>query len=156
MLGVFLGSTAVCLVARVELGTVDVRGHDIFAPYADIMPGQRFSNAHKYGFDCVEDISTGDYCSYRPPSGLFIIISLTGRGYIIQHTEFGIRKNGLVAGDLMALWGQPDIEYHGAKVLHWGYRYVPVNARYASVTPFTPIDTVIFSFDQDPLGVGNY
>jgi hypothetical protein len=154
LLGLFLGSTTVCLVAGIELG--NVRGHDIFAPYSDVMPGQPFTHAQQYGFDCIEDNHVGEQCSYRPTTGLFNIISLMGQGHIIQHTEFGIRQNSLVAGDLIALWGQPDIEYHGAKILHWGYRYAPVGARYASVTPFTPIDDVIFTSEQDPLGVGNY
>jgi hypothetical protein len=118
LLGIFLGSTTICLVAGLQLGNVDVRDHDIFAPYADILPGQPFSHVEKYGFECVEDASAGKHCLYRPTSGLFDIISLRGQGRVIQYVAFGLRRNNLVVGNLLTLWGQPNIiALHQTQVL---------------------------------------
>jgi hypothetical protein len=129
---------------------------DPFSAYADIMPGQTFSHAEKYGFECAEAGNLNLMCSYKPQSGLFNLILLTGQAKIIHSAEFGIRDGGLFAGDLTALWGQPEIDIGSARILRWGLRYSPVSTHYHTITPLMPIDTVIFTDQYGPLKAGDY
>jgi hypothetical protein len=140
----------------ITLGRSTAPHSDPFSTYADIMPGQPFSQAEKYGFECAEAVNLELICSFKPQSGLFNLILLAGQANIIHSAEFGIRDGGLFVGDLTALWGQPQIEVGAARMLRWGLRYAPVSTRYHTITPLTPIDTVIFTDQYSPLKAGDY
>jgi hypothetical protein len=121
-----------------------------FLPYKDIMPGQPVSHVEERNFDCESEPSTHDRrCTIQPQQGIFSRISLVSRDNTIQTVRFSIRENSLKAGSLMVVWEQPDMYRQSLTILSWKRDYLRLNTWHRPVTPFTPVEEMIFSNRND-------
>jgi hypothetical protein len=116
--------TGVSVSVIVLTTTVAEREYDPFAPYSDLMPGQSRDALTQWEFNCATTIipSFSESCSLTPESGIFSEIQVkfaadTGR---IEKTVFLSRENRLSLGDLVLLWGKPEIDIYGRTAnLRW-------------------------------------
>jgi hypothetical protein len=86
---------------------------DPFAPYADILPGQSREGVSARGFNCqfVTGPHFEEICTLTPEASVFATIQPTiavntGR---ISRVVFWLREKTLTVGDLVILWGEPEI-----------------------------------------------
>lgn len=90
---------------------------DPFAPYVDILPGQSQDAVLQQGFNCQINIAPvfHETCSLTPETGMFSEIQVwiafdTGR---VSRVVFEPREKALTLGDLVVLWGNPEIDIYG-------------------------------------------
>jgi hypothetical protein len=98
--------------------------NDPFLPYADLLSKeQTVSAAAKRNFSCTFVLTeTGQKCSLKPNDGLFSEILVTIKT-LPESVFFSVAHNALWVGDLVALWGQPEVEWPGSQaVLSWAGR----------------------------------
>ena len=88
-----------------------------FAPYADILPGQSQDAVLQRSIHCQVDITLqfDESCSSTLKTGMFSAIQLrissrTGRVIRIVFTS---REERLTLGQLVLLWGRPEIDIFG-------------------------------------------
>jgi hypothetical protein len=122
-----------------------------FAPYSDLLPGQAEQVVLNREFRCQISIIPLFYksCSLTLASGIVaevqvIITPDTGR---INKVVFKSRANRLVLGDLIALWGKPEIAVYSHMVnLRWRSLHIvaipQIDSRHPSY--WMPISLVIF------------
>jgi hypothetical protein len=97
---------------------------DPFAPYADILPGQSQDAVVQRGFDCQFNIApvSNESCTLTLETGIFseiqVMIALdTGQ---VSRVVFKPRETTLTLGDLVLLWGRPEIAiYNQITNLRW-------------------------------------
>lgn len=86
-----------------------------FAAYADILPGQPWSNTEAHGLDCGTYSADNAYvetCYLRPANGIFSRIRVGREGDTVELLIFTMRQNTLTLGDValdfgIQLAGQP-------------------------------------------------
>jgi hypothetical protein len=102
-----------------------------FVTFADVLPGQPGSTLEEKGFLCASmrdyDDPTHENCIMKLDTGAIsevnVYISLAIG--IIQRVTFTMRENSIKAGDLMTIWGQPEIQrYSRSTYLFWRGRGV--------------------------------
>ncbi|HLU10635.1 MAG TPA: hypothetical protein VK003_13280 [Oceanobacillus sp.] len=101
--GLFVAALALVFVSR----SVDTPVNP-FAVYADILPGQLWSNMEAHGFECDSYNAGNTYietCSLRPTSGIFSRVSVEPDGDTIGALMFSIRQNTLTLGDVALAFG---------------------------------------------------
>ena len=93
-----------------------------FALYARLFPGQSAAAVTRWPFVCrftpTESPSPADIetCVLNPPDGPFSEVYVIILGQLINQTGFEVRGKELSLGDLVMLWGQPEI--HWMKMMH--------------------------------------
>jgi hypothetical protein len=127
-----------------------------FAAFADVFPDQPSSAAASRGFLCPSPGADDTYqdtseetCSFRPESGPFFQVRVNISGDMIRHIDFRMRENTLRVGDLIGLWGSPEVdEYSRSAYLHWRSRGIFALATHdtGSFSLFLPVWTVNFSY----------
>jgi hypothetical protein len=122
---------------------------DPFAPYADILPGQSHDAVLQYGFNCQLEISLfNESCLLNPEMGIFSEIQVRiGVNDRVRSVIFTPREKTLTYGDLVLLWGRPQIAiYRQIANLRWHNTHVvtisPPHSRPYSY--WHPIDYVVF------------
>ena len=118
---VLVGCTAVNLGAR-SLGQSRAAARNPFFAYVDVLPGQPKSVAIARSFVCPAQIydTQDEHCDFRPKSGVFSHVAVDIVDGTISYGSFTVRNKTLRVGDLVLLWGMPDIEEHGfVVVLRW-------------------------------------
>ncbi len=123
-----------------------------FAPYADILPGHPKEVALERGFTCFTNVfDDGESCSRRdePASPLFSAVHLSTLGDRIHTLGFTTSVNTLTLGDLVLLWGRPDIQLRGyVAQMQWPSPNVTALAVLSSGRPlnhFTPVAYIAFT-----------
>jgi hypothetical protein len=114
----------IALVLAFSTLTKDELLHDPFLPYADLLSKELIeAAASKRHFSCAFVMSeTRQKCSLRPNDGLFSEIRITIKT-VPESVFFGVVRNALRVGDLVALWGQPEVAWPGSQpVLSWANR----------------------------------
>lgn len=93
--------------------------------FADVFPGQPVSAAQVRGFTCLLSAYGGtatpnQYCNLQQMEGAFSLVSVIVDGNMIREISFRLRDNSLNVGDLITLWGEPDIqEYSNSVYYYW-------------------------------------
>jgi len=104
------------------LGQSGVAARDPVAEFADVLPGQPKSAIVARGFSCpaLAYRSPNEHCSLRPKRSAFSHVDVDIVSGRISHSSFNVRSNLLRVGELVLLWGIPEIEA-GANtvVLRW-------------------------------------
>jgi hypothetical protein len=103
-----------------------------FAPYADVFPGQPRSAVVDRGFSCpsVRDYDTyqdtsEETCIFRPESDPFFDVQVVLSSDSIHQIMFAIHDNRLRVGNLIALWGKPEVQVKSHLVyLFWRSRKI--------------------------------
>ena len=98
-----------------------------FSVYRNIMPGQSRDSVLRRGFKCQFNQimpSLEETCSLTPETGIFseIQVRFVSAPYMgkVSQTIFKPREKMLPLGDLVLLWGRPEIAIYGQTVnLHW-------------------------------------
>lgn len=112
----------------VSAGVVTVVGNRIppsnpFASYVDVFPGQLRSAVEARGFLCYKETyeyRPNEHCSINQPIGAFSQVGVVVSEDVIGQISFRIRANTLRVGDLMILWGMPEVQEHSRSVyLYW-------------------------------------
>ena len=112
---------------------------NLFAPYAGILPGQPIDTVRD--FSCELSIGMRNsvevgYCHFEPSDDVFAQVSVIAYDRVITQTDFVVRSNSLMLGDLVLCWGKPiyileNIPYEGMYInLYW------TNQVYARVRTF--------------------
>lgn len=111
---VILAVTAVVLMGWVVLVRQPVQPENPVAPYAEIFPGQPRSAL--MNLSCPSFLGTSpteswvrDYCALTPQKSAFWQVSVVIKDSIVQRTDFAVRKDNLTLGDLVFLWGRPEV-----------------------------------------------
>lgn len=106
LLGFYITVGAVILTLAVTILARREAPADPFSVYLDILPGKPRSAVIERGFAC-------ETCAYRPTSGAFSrIVVVVANGSIVSAT-FTARENQVTVGDLVLLWGTPNIQSRG-------------------------------------------
>jgi hypothetical protein len=98
-----------------------------FASFSDVFPGRTRTGIEALGFLCrTHPWSDGagtpeELCESRPYSGPFSLISLSITQGHIRSSIFVARAGALQVGDLLALWGRPEVRPNG-HVPHLAWR----------------------------------
>jgi hypothetical protein len=95
---------------------------DPFAAFADVFPGQPKSAATARGFSCPAGTygSPNEHCMLYLKGSVFSHVGVDVVDGTIRYSSFTVRKSTLRVGDLVLLWGMPDIEARGdVVVLRW-------------------------------------
>ncbi len=114
MLAVFLG-ILVMVAAVTALARHMQPPSNPFSAYADIFQRQPRSALVARGFSCSHrapdnyDIT----CILKPPEGVFSQVSAGFSQDFIRYTTVMVRENMLRVGDLVALWGRPEVHEYG-------------------------------------------
>ncbi|PJF39276.1 MAG: hypothetical protein CUN54_09065 [Phototrophicales bacterium] len=126
-----------------------------FLPHTEISPGQSSDALQKYGAFCAPEIGHSavndrllQECNIRPATGLFSRITVRGTDGVIMQNIFWIRENALVVGDLILLWGQPNIRWNGHYAnLSWPRSRISahVGTEGGYFNYFTPVQHVAFA-----------
>lgn len=96
-----------------------------FSAYAEIFPRRPSNSLIKQEFSCVStrpDTNPIDtqYCTHESESGLFWLITSTIKEGVIRRTDFKVREGALTLGDVMFLWGRPQVRrYQQSVLLEW-------------------------------------
>jgi len=114
---VIFASVAILLPARTS-------PRDLFAPYADISPGQSHDSVLQKGFKCQFNVAltVEEFCRLTLRTGLFseIRVWFTRDTVLVGRAVFIPREKMLTVGDLAALWGKPEIAvYNRTANLRW-------------------------------------
>ncbi len=151
MLGVFLG--ILFMVAAVTALTRYMQPPpNPFSSYVDVLPGHPKQAAIERGFTCFANMyDDGESCTRRdePASPLFSRVHLSTLGDHIHTLSFNVYADTLTIGDLMLLWGRPDIQRSGRVAqVHWPSPSVTALAVGQSARPlnyFTPVVHISFA-----------
>ena len=112
LIGVFVlvtGFTVINMGAR-ALAQQNLPPSNPFASYADVFPGQPTTNLAERGFSCALDYHNQyEYCQLYPATGAFSQLSVAVSKDQISIISFTMRDSVLKAGDLIVLWGTPDV-----------------------------------------------
>ena len=97
---------------------------DPFAPYADILPGQSRDGVAQRGLNCQFDLVPlfEEICTLTPETGGFseILVKIAPHTGRISRVVFKPREGTLTVGDLVLLWGDPEITFHSQTAnLRW-------------------------------------
>jgi hypothetical protein len=86
---------------------------DPFAPYADILPEQPKEGLSQQGFTCQFNIAPSfeESCTLPPGTGIFseIQVTIASQSGQVSRVVFRPREGALTVGDLVLLWGDPEI-----------------------------------------------
>lgn len=97
---------------------------DLFADYVGVMPGQPIGIADRLGFDCPA-INRAEEpmpytCVIEPLTGEFARIYIRVIDDTIKRITFLVDGDQLTIADLIALWGEPEVnEYSNSVYLRW-------------------------------------
>jgi hypothetical protein len=102
---------------------------NLFAPYADIMPGQPRDAVSRRGFECqfTPVPSLGEFCSLAREIGGFsdIKVWIAQDGGLVRKVDFRLHVRTLTLGDLVLLWGKPEIAIYAQTVnFRWANAHV--------------------------------
>jgi hypothetical protein len=112
-LGAVVLMLAVTLLARREAPA------DPFSLYLDMLPGKPVSAVAERECSGMRLDFPGARCIYIPTSGAFSRIVVVANGSIVS-TEFTVRRQWVMVGDLFLLWGKPTIQIQGrSATLSW-------------------------------------
>ncbi len=96
---------------------------NFFSAYTQVFPGQARSAVLAHGFSCAigtYPVLPDESCTLNPAGGIFLQIQAVVSHGKIRQITFIPRKDMLRLGDLVALWGRPEIHDYGAStVLQW-------------------------------------
>ena len=102
-----------------------------FASFADVFPGQPRSSLIARRFSCLTgsynftEGAPNEYCTLNPASGIFSHVMVGINQDTIQNILFMVRDDTLRVGNLMLLWGKPEVhEYSRSVYLYWRSRGV--------------------------------
>lgn len=111
---IVLTGNVILVIIWLALARTPALPQNPLAAYADVLPGQPFSNIIGHGWFCA--ILPGTYipCQFRLMTGAFSLIHL----YIVSDgnidgVSFTVRAHALAVGDLILWWGRPTIEMNG-------------------------------------------
>ncbi len=94
-----------------------------FAAFAAVFPGQPSSAVQGKGFACSANPYGGyldEYCFVYPATGIFRQVRVMISYGTIRQIAFTTHKDAVMLGDLVALWGRPEVyEYSQSVVLLW-------------------------------------
>ncbi len=125
-----------------------------FASLTDVFPRKPRSAIEAQGFTCPptdEDASeydTGSTCVLWPKAGPFAQVGVVVAEGVTRQTIFTMRENTLRVGDLMVLWGKPEIRTYSRSVyLLWRSRRICAWVRDYSgqMSPFLHVWKVYFT-----------
>jgi hypothetical protein len=130
-----LAVTAVVVMGWVVLVRQDVQLSNPFSNYAEIFPGQGRNALISLDFSCNAypyyslDSTWKDYeyCTGTLEKGTFWLISATLKNGRVQRTDFVVRKGALTLGDLMFLWGRPQVRLY-RKSAHFEWPSLGISA----------------------------
>ena len=127
---------------------------DPFAPYTDILPGQSRDSVSQRGFQCQFNQivpSLQETCSLSPQTAIFseIQTSFATNPYSgrVSQTIFKLPENRLTYGDLVLLWGKPQIAIYGQTAnLRWRDPHITavLQTTHRHFSYWTPITYVAF------------
>ena len=88
---------------------------------ADILSGQSESDLQAHGFLCsstnLNNVdSTKEWCVTNPPTGMFSTVAALFKNGVRSNVILTLREDTLSVGDLVRLWGKPQIYQHDS----WG------------------------------------
>ncbi len=151
MLGLLLG-VMVIVAGAISLTRLMQPPPDRFGAYADILPGQPKQAASERGFTCFTNIfDDSARCARRdePASPLFSRVHLSTVGDLIYTLSFTTYVNTVTIGDLVLLWGRPDIQRSGRVAqVSWSSPNVTALAVLSSGQPlnyFTSVAYIAFT-----------
>ena len=134
-----LGTYALGLFARQGAGS--------FLDFADIFPGQPRKSIEAHSGRLLVE-GGNEYYSLQLADGPFSSITVRVLNGIIREAYFTPRENALQAGDLMVLWGRPDVQEVGP-VLYLFWQHLSVYALVSESTghfsPRLPISKIALS-----------
>jgi hypothetical protein len=144
------GFTALNLGARALTGRS--RLVNPFAVYITVFPGQPRSAVPGRGFTCPMSAYSSsssfaeEICVAWPKDGVFSQVTVASTHDRVQQITFILQPERLQVGDLVLLWGRPDMELSSHAIyLHWPqHRIFAVTGDYEGRFSFTlPIHQVI-------------
>jgi hypothetical protein len=151
MLGVYLGILVIVAVVTALTRHMPASSN-LFSAYAHFFPGQLKSAVVARGFSCpVSFFSPGvteESCILNLATGSFSQIQVTISHGVIFQTFFTLRGDWLKLGDLISLWGIPQIhEYeHSVSFLWPGHGVVASAAiQTGQFSPFLPVRIIAFT-----------
>ncbi len=129
---------------------------DPFASFIDVFPRKPRSAIEARVFRCpptdedADEYYTGYTCFLWPAAGPFAQVAAVISEGNIRQTVFTSRPNTLRVGDLMVLWGRPEIRmYSHAVYLLWRshriFAWVSDYAGHGQMSPFLPVWKVFFT-----------
>ena len=127
---------------------------DPFASFTDVFPRNPRSAIEARRFRCpppdeeTSNYNTGSPCFLWPIAGTFAQVGVVVSEGNIRQTFFTMRKNTLRVGDLMVLWGKPEIRTYSRSVyLLWRSRriFAWVSDYTGWMSPFLPVWRVYFT-----------
>ena len=99
-----------------------------FAAFADIFPGEPQSAVDARAFICTRglyDYLPNQHCSLDTAAGAFTQVGVVVADGVIDEISFRLRDDTLQVGDLMLLWGIPEVvAQRHAVYLYWHERHV--------------------------------
>jgi hypothetical protein len=120
-----------------------------FAAFADVFPGQPRSAAQMRGFLCLTSAygsEPNEYCSVDLARGIVSQIDVYIAEDLIDEISFRLREDTLRVGDLMLIWGTPEIRENGHSVYFY-WRSMGVTAMvteyFGRFSHFLPVRRVI-------------
>jgi hypothetical protein len=125
--------TIFSILARVAggLAWLDEPINDPLSPFSALIPGQHESTLPLNDFECSADSDGLELCSTSLIQGPVAQIRMTLKDDIIYHVGFRLRENALRTGDMILLWGEPDLQERGWSVyLDW--RHLDIRATMTS------------------------
>jgi hypothetical protein len=132
---------AVLAVTVTRVGHTNQEAHaDLFAAYAHILPGQHVEVAalEAEGFSCKDDsrptpADLAQLCSNGEGNRQVSAITIAVWDGIVERLDLNPRDRAFVVGDLVLLWGKPEIQQIGPWLsLRWRGRHISASAWSAS------------------------
>jgi hypothetical protein len=121
-----------------------------FASFADVFPGQPRSAIEARGFSCALTPypTYAEACIYWPKTGDFSLVRIAfSSPDAVSSISFGARDNTLRLGDLVALWGRPEVHKYGRSTyFFWfdGRVTGMASADVERVSLFSPVASIRF------------
>ena len=128
--------------------TTTVPRENPFAAFADIFLGQPRSAIEAGGFTCPVSSfggSTDEHCIMSLKSNVFSSAGVDIVDNVIHYITFNVRKNTLRVGDLVLLWGMPEIVVRGRQVLmrwHQSSIFAAATSYTGKFSPRLPVTSV--------------
>lgn len=125
-----------------------------FASFADLLPRTPRSAIQAWGFVCPQsgeddfEHYMGSTCILWPTEGLFAQVDVVISEGDIRQTVFTVSEDTLRVGDLMVLWGTPEIRRYSRSVyLLWrSHRTFAWASDYpGQMSPFLPVWKIYFT-----------
>jgi hypothetical protein len=151
VLALISGFTLVILSIRLLLQTAVPL--DPFASVADVLAEQSESDLRERGFSCS---ATDNYnaltpqvlCKFSPERGIFSTVAIMFVNGNVHNRFVLVRDGALTVGDLVRLWGRPDIHQHGFwGQLEWpGSSDMDITVSYhGRYSLFLPVRSIVFT-----------